>query len=178
MILYKHFFLMLMAASLIGCQSIMSENNSQKKLTEPDLQVEEIESYFVTHLGEAAYGGQVFCAYDRLATEQNDQHTTDYLWLLCQEFYQEEQQLKEGTGISLPVALTYENQEGNWRILGHQNPRDGSHHGEDIKVIFPRNIWGLISPSSNEEISAHNNRVDRLQNATFESAKAYFDSVD
>lgn len=174
MIRNKILIFMFIVTFTIGCQNITSENDSQENQANQTVQVEEVENYLVAHLGQVAFGGQVFCAYDILATEQTRDVTIFYLWVLCQEFYQEQQQLKQGTGISLPVALTLENQGGNWQILEHKIPRDGLSYGEEIEAIFPQPIWSQISPSNNQEIKDYNNRIDILENATEEKATVYF----
>jgi hypothetical protein len=161
-------------AILVGCQrTTQKENISPGGEPKQTNQVQDIENYLAANVGGAAFGGRVFCAYDVLATEQAGNITTLYLWALCLEYYREQQQLEKGAGVSLPVALTLQNQAGSLRVLEHKVPGDGKDYGKDIKAIFPQSVWSEIFPSSGKEIDDFNNRVERLENATEEKAKKY-----
>lgn len=165
-----------MVALMVGCQNTPTANNPQENQIDPPLQGEEIKTYLANQLGEVAFGGKVFCAYEVLATEQKEKETALYLWVLCQEFYQDDQQLKLGTGMSLPVAVFLEHKEDHWQISEHKIPQDGLAYGEDIKTIFPESIWPKITPGTDEEINEYNHRINILETETEEAAKVYFAS--
>ncbi|MCA9959883.1 MAG: hypothetical protein KC443_12655 [Anaerolineales bacterium] len=161
---------------LVGCQDIQTKSNPQENQTTNIIQAEQIESYLTANIGETAFGGNVFCAHVVLANEQQENVNTLYLWALCQEMYQNGQQLEIGTGVSLPVAIILEKQESSWQIMEHEIPRDGEGFAEDIKRIFPQSIWSEISPSTGKEIDDYNNRIKMLENEVNIAATQYFAS--
>ena len=167
---------MFIGTATMGCQNTTTADTSQRNQIEPTIQIEELKSYLAVNVGAVAFGGKVFCAYNVLGTQQQEEITTLYLWTLCQEFYQEQQQLRKGTGVSVPVSVTLENKGDSRQIIEYTIPRDGSYYGEDIKAIFPQSVWPKISPQSNQEIDEFNNYISILEASTEQEAMFFFAS--
>lgn len=129
-----------------------------------------IKRYLEENIGIAAFGGKVFCAYDVLGEKREGIIINEYLWALCLEYYLKDENLKEGSGISLPVALAIEEQG---QIVSHRIPRDGSYYGPDIREIFPKKYHVKIFPQAPDYLE-YNQRAKRLSEETQKEAESYF----
>ena len=147
---------------LVGCGS---DNHDDISTTDSEyiLQVENIEDYLDTTIGISAFGGEVFCAYEPLKTEQGFEGTI-YIWALCLEYYLEQGSLMTGSGISLPVALRIQGKNGQYEVVGHLVPRDGTYYGPDVRSIFPPSIWSQI----------YDYRGSKLEEYTEVKARLYY----
>ena len=169
--------LVFMIAILGGCHKIaQKENVPQGEKPEQTIQVKDMQDYLAANIGETAFDGVVFCAYDVLASTQEDNTSTLYLWVLCQEYYQENQRLEQGTGISAPVGIIL--QDKGLQVLEHKMPRDGQDYGKDVQAIFPQSVWPQILPSNSDEINDYNNRAETLEKQVEEKAKTYFETIN
>src|SRR5204862_7176469 len=98
-------------------------------------------SYLNEKIGIASFGGKKFCGYKLLGVEETDKSISEYVDVLCQEFYLKgNRKLEKGTGISLPVALVLAKSDGSFDVIKHQTPRDGDAFMPDIEAIFPRKV--------------------------------------
>jgi hypothetical protein len=127
---------------LVGCGS---DNHEEFSIIDSEyiLQVENIEKYLDTVIGISAFGGEVFCAYEPLKTEQGVEDTI-FIWALCMEYYLEQDSLMIGSGISLPVALRIQGKNGQYKVIDHLMPRNGTYYGPDVRSIFPPSTWSQI----------------------------------
>jgi hypothetical protein len=116
-------------------------------------------NYLVAKIGVVGFGGKVFCAHKVLALEESGDDVKEYVYVLCQEYYESGAELKKGTGLKLPVALDIQKQAGAYRVLSHQVPRDAGYKKE-IERLFPQKthdeIFSLESGGSNlqDEVDA------------------------
>lgn len=92
--------------------------------------------YLVEKVGVAGFGGKVFCAYKVLDMEGGDE-VKEYVYTLCEEYYQSGGELKKGTGLKLPVVLHIRKQGGAYTVLSHEAPRDAGYKRE-IERLFPQ----------------------------------------
>jgi hypothetical protein len=148
--------------TLLGCQSINKNELSSEDLEQVS-SLKSIQDYLSANLGDTGFGGKAYCAYDVIDTEAAEETKEIYLWVVCQEYYSENQTLKQGTGSSFPLALTVrsENSEnGAFQGISHRKPRDGALYAEDMPVIFPEKTIAKIQSESTRD---HNNRVQTLQ---------------
>jgi hypothetical protein len=150
----------------------------QTTQAEDILQIVDMESYLTSEIGETAFNGVVFCAYNVIFAEQDDYKIVTYLWVLCQEYYQEQQALEPGTGISLPIAVFIRNKNNNFNILNYRFPRDGINYEQDIKDIFPKSVLAKIIPSNSSEIDNFNERIKNLEMILKDNAQEYFNIED
>lgn len=153
---------------LVSCQS----QSPSAVDTDPSLQ-HSITSYLVEQVGISGFDGEIFCAFDYLeSARETDQEI--YIWALCQEYYLEGTSLREGSGISLPVALQTHRVDGQTEIIGCQIPRDGSYYGSDVKEIFPPSSWSKILPNDEEGITQYNQRAAALERETALLASEFY----
>lgn len=117
--------LLVMLLLLAGCSNTaVSEEEEQ-----------EIERYIRQELMSPNFGGEIFTAYEILASSEEKDEI--YLWALIKEFYKEGDNVEEGSGMSVPIVLKVDRSEGAFKVTGHTLPRDGSFYADDIKDMFP-----------------------------------------
>jgi hypothetical protein len=144
--------------SLTGCQQALEEDNSI--LVEKFNSVPSIQEYLSAHVAGTGFGGEPYCAYEVLDAEQNGGAITLYSWVVCQEYYLDQQVYRQGTGASFPAALVVHTRDESIQIVSHRVPRDGALYAEDMPVIFPEKF---ISKVQSETTDDQNGRVERLK---------------
>ncbi|KAF0109348.1 MAG: hypothetical protein FD146_392 [Anaerolineaceae bacterium] len=156
----KTFILVLILALLAACTP-----------TSPDYRAP-VESYLVENIGQANFGGKVFCAYDVLEADLRTDDADVYVWALCAEYYLEDGALTMGTASSLPVALHLQESNGQYVVTGHEIPGDGSQYWPDIQKFFSAEA---IQNMCETDADCCNERAARLENAVEEKAREYYD---
>lgn len=106
---------------------------SNSAVTEEDGQ--EIERYIRQEVMSPNFGGEIFSAYEILAS--NEEKGEIYLWALIEEYYKEGAEVEQGSGMSVPMVLKVDRSEGALKVISHTLPRDGSFYADDIKDMFP-----------------------------------------
>lgn len=161
-----------MLAVLAGCQipgQTASTTVSPSELPVPN---DDLDQYLASQLLHASFGGSVICVHDTLGSERKGDAVDLYLWVLCEEFYCDQQGLEQGSGVSLPVAVEAKRQDSGAWSLEHRTPRDGADHGQDVSAIFPRRILSQVTPGSATEITEFNRRMASLQERITMAAQA------
>lgn len=130
------------------------KKNSFKTITLEDA----VQNYLENNFRNPQRGGKVFCAFDVFGTEKINGKTSVFLWTLCQEFYLEDDKLKFGASVSLPLVLLSKMSKQGYKIVGHREPTDGAGHSQSIKRIFPKKYLKNIHPEGN----GYNERTHRL----------------
>lgn len=127
---------------------------------------EQLENYLPQVL-ETNYNGQVFCAHHLYGydEEKATNMVKAYVWAYCEEYYLENGKLKMGSGVSEPVRVTLELQNGALKIQTHQEPREGELYAPSIREMFPANY-------ADEAIQGY--PVEQLKPSPEEKARAYF----
>ena len=89
-------------------------------------------------------GSRNFCIFQKLDSKNN--LFPLYLWVRCGEFVMQDNELKEESGISLPVKIDYPNELSflDLEKFSHVAPGDGSKYSEGIKNIFPLDLQRRI----------------------------------
>lgn len=127
-----------------------------------------IKTYLIDRVCSKGFGGKTYAAYEVLGTEAQANTEQLYLWVLCQEFYQKNGKLEQGTGSSSPVRLTIARSPQEFNILSHQQPRSGALYTEDLQKIFPERI---IKSWNSQGTGSQNIRVKKLQDEVEAEAK-------
>jgi len=156
---------------LAGCQ----KSALAKTEAEDILNIVEMQNYLAKEIGETSFGGVAFCAYDVLQAERDAQNINIYLWVVCQEYYQNDQGLERGTGVSLPVAVYLGNENETYSILDHRASEGfGEELAQEYKDIFPRSVRKKMENNTVEEINEYNLRIGKLNKINEENAQEYF----
>jgi len=71
--------------------------------------------------------------------EQNELYNM-YVWVLEEQYYLENNEIKEDSGSSIPHKFVVENIEGKFTVTDVIIPRDGSFYADDMKSIFPSSV--------------------------------------
>ncbi|MFA6339158.1 MAG: MliC family protein [Candidatus Paceibacterota bacterium] len=89
-------------------------------------------------------GSSNFCIFQNLAPERD--LFPFYLWVRCGEYKMDNGQLKELSGVSVPIKIDYPNELSyyDFKKFSISIPRDGSLYDKDVKIIFPKEIWGRL----------------------------------
>ena len=100
-------------------------------------------------------GSKNFCIFQNLFPGK--ELFPHYLWVRCGEYKMENGQLKELSGVSVPVKVDYPNELSYYDLnkFSILIPRDGSPYDEDVKLIFPPEIQDRLhfeSSPLNEKI--------------------------
>lgn len=83
--------------------------------------------------------------------KEDEDRASLYLWVQCQEFYiDQENVLKTGSGISLPVVIRLLENNTGYQIIESQRPGDGEVYASDVRKLFPENLWVTIFPNPDE----------------------------
>jgi len=71
--------------------------------------------------------------------EQNELYNM-YVWVLEEQYYLENNEIKEDSGSSIPHKFVVENLDGKFTVTDVIIPRDGSYYADDMKSIFPSSV--------------------------------------
>ena len=156
----KIFILVLALAFLVACTPASSDYLAP------------VESYLVENIGQASFGGKVFCAYDVLEADVRADGTDVYVWALCGEYYLDNGVLTLGTAGSLPVALHMQESGGQYVVTGHAVPGDGTEYWPGIQRIFPAGAIEKMCAAG--EPDCYNERAQRLEEAIEQEAREYY----
>jgi len=129
--------------------------------------IEEQLKAYLPKIGQPAYNGQVFCAHYLYGFDENKENNLVkvYVWAYCEEYYQENGQLKMGFGVSEPVLVTMEAKDGALVAKSYKEPGNGSLYAPSIKEMFPEKY-------TQDAINGFS--VDQLKPSPKEQAEAYY----
>ncbi len=134
-----------------------------------------IKTYLVMTYGESSFtDGKIFCGYVPLGIENDGRALKAYLNILCEEYYQSDQEIKKGTGLGLPVVLHIEVRDGQYRII--KSSRSTNDYGHYLNSNFPGSIRSLIDAPFNpggepNTLTAASQEMSRVMK---QEVKAYF----
>ena len=69
-----------------------------------------------------------------------------YVWVYCGEYIVQDNNLKNLSGLSVPIKINYPNELSFYDLskFSYEAPRDGSYYSEDVAEIFPENLQEII----------------------------------
>lgn len=130
-----------------------------------------IKDYLALQVGDANFGGKVFCGYQPFGLGNDGQKIQMYLWIVCQEYYWSGDGLQKGSGMSLPVVLIVEWQRGRYKIVDYKDPGNGF---ELLKQNFPPEIQNFLTIDLNKPQGMSQNWVKTALQEVEQEARAYF----
>lgn len=127
---------------MIQCDERHGKSSSQQ-LSSREIQLaaelkDVTKNYLVEKFGETGFGGKAFCAYKVLEIEQKGEDINEYVYAVCQEYYDKDGELRKGTGSGLPVALILRKEGEAYKVVTHKVPGDGNRYSRDVEQIFPK----------------------------------------
>ena len=117
--------------------------------------------------GEHSVGNACVLDWQVLGKEKKGNKTTVYLWVLYEEYTQENEQLKLQTGSHIPTVITAEKKDGQYSPVEYWTPRDGAYYEPDIREKFP---WYLESKALDSQ-----RYIDKQQAACQKLAQEHFE---
>ncbi|MBU0546891.1 MAG: hypothetical protein ABH876_01480 [Patescibacteria group bacterium] len=108
-----------------------------------------------------------FCAVENLKPE--NELFPLYVWASCKEYIIQDGKLKILSGASVPVKIDYPNELSFYDLskFSYEVPGDGSHYAEDIRRIFPEDIWQHIFDFNRKNI------IKRIESIAFANISSW-----
>ena len=156
-----------MLSWVMGCRE---QSNDMDAVIDPEPYVNSsaIANYLQREVAFTSYDGEPFCAYDILDIQPQEQIRALSLWVLCQEYYQNEEGLQRGGAISVPISLNLTSETPEFEVISHRMPRDGSYYPEDLEEMFSAKILAQLKQESTDE---RNQRVKMLVSQVLKAAQ-------
>lgn len=155
---HAHFaipWLLIFPLSLTGCMPALVATTSPRTAELASV----AETYLSAQLFKPTFGGQLFCESEILDVEQQGKAIKVYLWVLCAEFYSQEEVLHMGTAVSEPLLVYMIEFQGRYLASGFAEPQNGERQPEDIRRMFPPQA---IIRLCQGDTACSNARVERL----------------
>lgn len=111
----------------------------------------------------AVFGGRIYCGIN-IVGESADR-TEAYVWVVCLEFYGPAESVKLGSGVSMPMKLTFSGLADTAGITAHATPPNGADDA-DLRKLFPPDIIEHI------RIQSGSPDVDQTQEQLLDRARA------
>ena len=108
-----------------------------------------------------------FCVIENLKPE--NELFPLYVWVYCGEYIIQDGEVKTLSGSSGPAKIDYPNELSFYDLskFSYEAPGDGSHYAEDIKRIFPEDIWQHIFNFDRE------NTIKRIESTAFANISSW-----
>jgi len=108
-----------------------------------------------------------FCVVENLKPE--NELFPLYVWAYCGEYIIQDSELKTLSGSSGPRKIDYPNELSFYNLskFSYEAPGDGSHYAEDIRRIFPEDIWQHVFDFDRENI------IKRIESIAFANISSW-----
>ena len=123
------------------------------------------ESEDTKHLGEKWFVSPNIYSIEEIMSETR---YNVYSWVLEKSYYLENNEIKLGSGSSMPYKFVVEKKEDEFVVTDFKVPRDGSLYAEDMKNIFPHSVRSDMEKIYSDGI------VEKLQMDIDRQVKLYF----
>jgi hypothetical protein len=130
-----------------------------------------LENYLCARIAATGFGGQPFCTYKLIESDENDTGATLYIWIHCQEYFSSA--VKEGTEVSLPAMVELIRDGVDYRIVSFKTV--STDFRNNIRDIFPESVLKKIFPQKND-YSVYNSVILELKEENHEKAKDFFNN--
>ncbi|OGS19172.1 MAG: hypothetical protein A2219_07500 [Elusimicrobia bacterium RIFOXYA2_FULL_50_26] len=81
-----------------------------------------LNEYLAHYAGAAGFGGVVFAGYDVVKKEEDGALSKNYIWVVCQEYYMDDGNVRRGTEISVPAVVTLARSVNDYRVMDFKMP--------------------------------------------------------
>ncbi len=131
-----------------------------------------IEEQIMQHHHGLYTSGEFYCAdFQVLGTKRDKENTTVYMWVLYQEYEEENGHIEDVSGAHIPTAITIRQTaaNGQYELVEYWEPREGADYVKDVRGKFPWNLHGKALDSQRY--------IQSQQEACQQKARAYFSAV-
>ncbi|WP_019119975.1 hypothetical protein [Brevibacillus massiliensis] len=121
-------------------------------------------------------GSPRFASVDIFGVEGNAERKTVYAWALVESIGKEGDEYVSKAGVSLPLAFQIEygyqlaSKGSDYRVVSHQEPKDGNLYWSSIEQIFPAKYLDKISERQGNVEDLHQQNIERYRQSV-ESGK-------
>ena len=78
----------------------------------------------------------IFFQYKKFGITKDKNYKYVYMWILNESFYLENNELKSGSGSSMPYKFTFKDD----KVVKYEIPKDGNEYVSSIKKMFPKEV--------------------------------------
>lgn len=100
--------------------------------------------------------------------DESDEQIEVYAWVLKQNYYPDEDEIKQSSGYSIPHRFVVEKKDGQYQVIRSQIPRDGIYYPIDMETLFPYSV------RKDMEKVYYDGTSDRLHMDIQKQVKLYF----
>jgi hypothetical protein len=135
-------FSLLLVVSAVQC-AVQPDVHKEVKLTESEVQLanqlhDVTKEYLDEKLTFFSKGGKPFSKFEVLGIDETNGTVHEYVWYYFREYVARDGHLVDGSGQSLPVALTIERNGDSFKVKAHQAPIAGEVN------MFPEKLRGIL----------------------------------
>ncbi|MFL0247109.1 hypothetical protein [Candidatus Clostridium stratigraminis] len=139
--------ILLVIILIFGLYNLTAKTSSNSlKISKDDEKI--ILEYLDTKTNDilAPLGGKLYSAFTVLGTDDNK----IYILMLKEEFIKHGNEMIQNGGVSAPMVLNVQTNDGKIKIIGHKYPRDGEEGSIDLKRLFPKNVRNVLNKIRND----------------------------
>lgn len=107
-----------------------------------------------------------------LVEEKTEEKLNVYAWILEESYYKQGEELLVNTGSSIPYKFEISKKDNNYEVADYRIPRDGSYYTEDMKDMFPKDVYNQISKVHSD------GTIDELNASIKKQVNEYFNKAD
>lgn len=100
--------------------------------------------------------------------KEKDKHYNIYAWVLEENYYLENDEIKQSSSSSIPYKFVVKKIDGKFSVVALRKPRDGNYYSIDMKNIFPNSVRNDMNNVYND------GTIERLQLKIEQQTKLYF----
>jgi len=72
--------------------------------------------------------------------EEKENEIILYTWVLSETYYMDNNEIIQDSGYSIPHKITLKKENGEYVVINHQIPKDGSYYESSMKKLFPHSV--------------------------------------
>ena len=105
-----------------------------------------------------------------LIEEKTEKNLNVYAWILEESYYKQGEELLVSTGSSIPYKFEISKEDNNYEVSNYRIPRDGSYYTEDMKDMFPTDVYNKISKVHSD------GTIEKLKDSIKKQVNKYFNT--
>lgn len=105
-----------------------------------------------------------------LIEEKTEKNLNVYAWILEESYYKQGEELLVSTGSSIPYKFEISKEDNNYEVSNYRIPRDGSYYNEDMKDMFPTDVYNKISKVHSD------GTIEKLKDSIKKQVNEYFNT--
>ncbi|MBP3596491.1 MAG: hypothetical protein J6J60_04075 [Clostridia bacterium] len=105
-----------------------------------------------------------------LIEEKTEKNLNVYAWILEESYYKQGEELLVSTGSSIPYKFEISKEDNSYEVSNYRIPRDGSYYTEDMKDMFPTDVYNKISKVHSD------GTIEKLKDSIKKQVNEYFNT--